>query len=81
MKTISDIIDLVANANPDRKYENLSRRIIKIFEEIGEVSEAFLSSTSDESNRKNKSHADVQEEAVDVLIVAIDIALTKISEI
>ena len=47
----------------------------KLLEEIGEVSQAFLSVTS-ESNDKKKTWADVREEAADVLIIAADIALT-----
>ena len=72
---LKTIIDLIAEANPNRNYCNLTRRVLKLIEELGEVAEAYLETTS-ANNRKNKSWADVNEEAADVLIVAIDIALT-----
>lgn len=72
--TISDIIAQVASANPQRCKTSLDRRIIKLIEELGEIAEAFLSVTR--VCPKKKTWADVREEAADVLIVAIDIALT-----
>ncbi len=76
MKTI---IEHVFEANPDRTEANLNRRIFKLFEELGELSEAYLASTSSRSY-KNKTWNDVREEAADVLIVALDIALTPSEE-
>jgi NTP pyrophosphatase (non-canonical NTP hydrolase) len=70
------IIDLVAAANPGRNKANLFRRVTKLFEELGEVAEAYLNSSSS-SNNKKKKWADVREEAADVLIVALDILLTQ----
>ena len=49
------------------------RRILKLMEEAGEVSEAFTSSTSP-ANRKKKTTEDVLEEAVDCALVSLDIA-------
>lgn len=72
---ISDVLDMVAQANPTRSRPALERRVTKLLEEIGEVSQAFLSVTS-ASNDKKKTWADVREEAADVLIIAVDIALT-----
>jgi len=79
MTSLSDAVDLIAQANPMRSTANLDRRLIKMLEELGELAEAFLSVTS-EHNDRNKTWADVQEEAVDVLIVATDIALTPLNE-
>lgn len=72
---ISSVIDLVAQANPTRAQPSLERRVTKLLEEIGEISQAFLSVTS-ANNDKKKTWSDVREEAADVLIVALDIALT-----
>ena len=72
-----DILDMVWNAakRKRRSLPSLARRIIKLNEEAGELSEAFLGSTS-KTNRKHKKWADVREEAVDTAIIALDIALT-----
>jgi NTP pyrophosphatase (non-canonical NTP hydrolase) len=70
------IIDLVATANPGRNPSNLHRRVLKLYEELGEVAEAYLNATST-TNGKKKAWADVREEVADVLIVALDIFLTQ----
>lgn len=75
---IATIIEMVADANDQRLTENLERRILKFMEELGELAEAFLECTS-QHNRKCKTWDDVKEEAADVLIVAIDIALTPLT--
>jgi NTP pyrophosphatase (non-canonical NTP hydrolase) len=75
LATIEKIIGLVDDANPERSITNLTRRVLKLIEELGETSEAFLGVTS-ANNHKNKKWDDVSEESADVLIVAIDIALT-----
>ena len=75
IESLSAAVELIALANPTRCKTNLDRRLIKMLEELGELASAFLSVTSME-NAKNKTWADVQEEAVDVLIVGTDIALT-----
>lgn len=50
-----------------------SRRYIKLFEELGEVSEAYLDVTG--GGRKKKTYEDVLEEQVDAVIVLLDIAV------
>lgn len=72
---ISNILDLVARANPTRCATSLDRRVTKLLEEIGEIAQAFLSVTTPDNDKK-KTWDDVREEAADVLIVAVDIALT-----
>lgn len=76
MDILQQIFEVVNKRNPQYDERYTSRRVIKVNEESGEVSEAFLSITSD-SNGKNKTWEDVREEAVDTAIVALDIALTK----
>lgn len=76
MDILPQIYGVTSKRNPTYNERYLSRRVIKIGEESGEVSEAFLSVTSD-SNGKNKTFIDVREEAVDTAIVGLDIALTK----
>jgi hypothetical protein len=70
-----EIIESIRRANPERTHENLSRRILKIGEEVGEVDEAYLNVTS-AGNGKGKTWNDVREELADVLIVCVDVALT-----
>jgi NTP pyrophosphatase (non-canonical NTP hydrolase) len=72
---LEQISHLIKMANPYRDYANLSRRSIKLIEELGEVAEAWLSVTSP-SNGKMKTWDDVREEIADCLIVALDIAWT-----
>lgn len=74
-ETIKYIIDSVRNANTQRSIKNFDRRCEKFLEELGELAEARLGYTS-KNNPKNKTFDDVKEEVVDVLIVALDIALT-----
>lgn len=73
---VSDIIERIQEINPRRSMPNMGRRIQKLFEEGGELSEAHLEVTSEE-NYKEKTIDDILEEAVDAMIVAIDIGLTK----
>lgn len=68
-----------STGKPTRSLSTLLRRTLKAAEECGELSEAVLSVTSD-SNAKNKSHDDIIEEALDLAIVALDVALTKSSD-
>ena len=70
-----DLLQEILEANKDRNYENLPRRILKLGEEFGELSEAYLSVTSN-NNSKNKNWRDVMEEAVDCAILSLDIVLT-----
>jgi CheY-like chemotaxis protein len=69
------LIERIRNANPDRQTATLKRRISKLLEEVGELSEAWLNVTST-TNGKGKAWEDVREEAADCLIVAVDIHLT-----
>lgn len=77
-ENIKYIIDSVSNANLQRSVDNFDRRCEKFLEELGELAEARLGYTS-KNNPKNKTLDDVKEEAVDVLIVALDISLTPFS--
>ncbi len=72
-----DIVRDVQEISRDRKPDNLSRRLLKILEELGETSEAYLSRTAP-GNYKNKSWDDFREESIDTLIVLIDVALTQL---
>jgi hypothetical protein len=72
---MAGMIEMIRDANPGRNYKNLNRRLMKLFEELGEVSEAYLNVTSG-FNGKNKTWDDIREEIVDVLIMTVDIALT-----
>ena len=65
----------IAAANPGRHVDTLNRRALKLIEELGEVSEAYLNVTS-QQNAKGKTWADVREELVDLLIVVGDCLLT-----
>lgn len=67
-----DIIEKVHGANRDRRMEIFARRMLKLGEEYGEASQAYLS-VSSEKNGKNKSWSDVREELVDVLVVTLDL--------
>lgn len=76
---MKDLLALVAAANPKRTHENITRRLLKATEELGEVSQAYLAVTS-KRNRKAKTWDDVREEVADVLIVMVDIALTPLPD-
>jgi NTP pyrophosphatase (non-canonical NTP hydrolase) len=75
-KMKDDMLELVRVANPERNFNSLSRRLIKLMEELGECSEAYLNITSSH-NGKGKSEEDLIEELVDTVIVSIDCVLTK----
>lgn len=70
------IVDDIRLVNPYRSPDNVRRRLLKVLEEVGEASEAYLSRTG-QGNYKNKTWDDYAEEAVDTLIVLVDIALTE----
>lgn len=72
---LDGVVRAITNANPDKHYDNLGRRILKLSEELGEASQAYLNVTSP-SNGKNKTWGDVREELADTVIVAVDCALT-----
>jgi NTP pyrophosphatase (non-canonical NTP hydrolase) len=69
---MKDIISKVHAANRDRRMEIFARRMLKLGEEYGEASQAYLS-VSSEKNGKNKTWEDVREELVDVLVVTVDL--------
>lgn len=69
------IVEDIRKANPFRSPDSVRRRLLKILEEVGEASEAYLSRTGI-GNYKNKSWDDYREESVDTLIVLVDVALT-----
>jgi hypothetical protein len=71
------IVDVIKKANPERSHECIRRRLLKILEELGETSEAYLSRTS-ASNYKDKTWDDYREEGCDTLIVMLDVALTSL---
>ena len=73
--SVGDVIEAIEQANPTRQVDNLGRRLIKIVEEVGEASEAYLNVTS-AANGKNLKWADVREEFADAVIVAVDCAIT-----
>lgn len=79
MSAMDALVKMVNEANPERDSTTLNRRLLKVLEEIGEVSEAYLSTTS-ATNYKNKTWLDYREEAVDTLIILLDIALTPLPE-
>ena len=71
--------DIYNIEDPERNFNNVGRRIIKLSEELGELSEAYLSYTNPNSY-KNKQYEDIIEEAVDCAIVSLDILVTLIKE-
>lgn len=75
---MEQLVTMVRDVNPHRSPANLYRRLLKILEELGETSEAYLS-VSSPHNYKAKTWLDYREEAVDSLIVLIDVALTELS--
>jgi NTP pyrophosphatase (non-canonical NTP hydrolase) len=81
MKTgmIKDTIGMIRLANVGRNKSNINRRFHKFFEEFGELEQAYLS-VSSSNNHRAMTASHVREEATDVLIVAVDVALTVIDE-
>ncbi len=71
------IVETIRDVNPHRTIGNVERRFIKVLEELGEASEAYLS-VSSPHNYKSKTWLDFREESIDTMIVLIDIALTDI---
>lgn len=71
------LLRAILEANPDRNVGNIERRLIKIGEELGEASEAYLVASTTNKTRKKKTYKDVREELMDISIVALDCALTR----
>lgn len=71
------LYDVVVDANRERSFRTLIRRMGKLGEEYGELWEAYLNVTSSQ-NGKNKTWEDVREELIDVTIVAIDTLATRL---
>lgn len=67
-----DFGKLIAASILDADVE-LINKILKLIEENGELSQAFLALAN--TGNKSKSASTIQEEAIDVLLVALDIAL------
>jgi hypothetical protein len=74
-----EMVACVKATGSARTVDNLERRLCKLYEEIGELAEAHLGVTCN-TNTKNKMPADVFEESIDCLIVAIDCGLTKVEK-
>lgn len=76
-----DLIERVFSSNKERdeKNQDLSRRVIKLAEEVGEVSQAYFSLTS-KRNKKNKTWDDVREELADVVLIALDLLVTEMPD-
>lgn len=70
------LTDVQKTGEPERQVKNILRRAAKCGEETGELLEAVLSVTS-VSGAKNKRWMDVVEEACDIVIMGLDVALTK----
>jgi NTP pyrophosphatase (non-canonical NTP hydrolase) len=78
MELLERLAEAIRDANPNRSIANLNRRILKLIEEYGEATQAYLNVTSP-ANAKNKTWADVREELTDCFIVAVDIGWTLLS--
>ncbi len=72
---LREMIEEIGHLGRARHYTNLERRLLKVFEEIGELTEAWLNTTCP-VNYKKKTSRDIREEGIDCLIVLIDCALT-----
>lgn len=72
---MNNIIDKIHDLNT-LEPKNLLEKTLKASEELGELSEAVLSSSSVSGNKyKKKTKDDVAEEAVDLAIMSLSIAL------
>ncbi len=75
MTPLEQISSMVEDANPSRSMETLMRRHVKLLEEAGETSGAWLSLTQP-GDYKKIVPADLFEELVDLAIIALDLAMT-----
>lgn len=69
------LLKAILDANRERNWTNLARRLGKIGEEYGEVWEAYLNITS-AANAKGLSYDDFFEELVDMMVVIVDCLMT-----
>ena len=70
---MDEIFKKVRDAKPIRHHDEIQRRLLKISEEHGEATQAFLSLTSP-NNSKKKTWDDLREELVDELIIRVEIS-------
>lgn len=70
--------DMIRDADLDRKHSKFNRRLIKMMEELGELSEAYLYASSEDNNYKGKTYADVREELADMIVMACDLAAVRL---
>lgn len=79
MNDFQEFFDRIEEIGVDRSRDNISRRLVKVCEELGELSEAILNVTC-AINYKNKTVSDIMEEAVDCVIVMVDCFMTTLPE-
>lgn len=77
-KSGNALMRAIRDANPQRHFDSMARRLLKIGEEYGEATEAYLVFTSTATSRKKKTKDDIREECMDMAIVALDCALTRL---
>jgi len=77
MNKLGWLFKTVFDANRERSLNTIERRMGKLSEEHGELWEAYLNVTS-ANNGKNKTWHDVREEAIDSVIVALDVMATRL---
>ena len=68
--------DLIRDANIERQDIEFNRRILKMMEELGELSEAYLNASS-KHNYKSKTYKDVREELADLMLMVVDMCATR----
>lgn len=74
MNIVRRVLDTDSLRTPT--LEKTLKRVAKLFEEGGELAEAILYSNATHETNKKKIREDVLEEAIDVAIMAIVIALS-----
>ncbi|NJO61523.1 MAG: hypothetical protein HC836_25730 [Richelia sp. RM2_1_2] len=67
----------IYNAHLERNDVLFWRRLLKLSEEVGELSEAYLFTTAN-NNYKNKTYHDVREELADLVVMALDLSATRL---
>jgi hypothetical protein len=79
MSDLGPFVDLTEEANFNRHFETILRRLGKLGEEYGEAWRAYLSLTT-EGNPRNETWDGFREELIDTAIMAIDIAMTELPD-